>query len=345
MAEYPLSKSAPIVIIGAGVFGLSTALHLGQRGYTNVTVLDKQPYDQTLYSYDKGCDGASAGMAPKDDRKRKAHRLYADINKILRCAYGPDTIYSNLALEAREVFLQWNAELAAGMKSPPPGMTERDTLYVNCGTLCVLDEEGPLPAFEQQSLDHMTSIGKADTQYVVSKAEDINRAKEDGYGHCVDPFNRKERGLPYNGLLDTVGGFVYADKSCRFVLHKARSLGIHFVFGKEGTFHSFTSASLDSGEVTGVKTAVGVEHPANLVIVAGGGWTPTIVPEMDCLCETTGGSVCFYKIPKSSPLWDRFAPSKFPSYGMSMRAGAEGGIYGFPRDEDGILKIGYRGTK
>jgi sarcosine oxidase/L-pipecolate oxidase len=61
MAETTLLKSAPILIIGAGVFGLSTALHLGQRGYTNVTVLDKQPYDKTLYAYDKGCDAASAG--------------------------------------------------------------------------------------------------------------------------------------------------------------------------------------------------------------------------------------------------------------------------------------------
>jgi sarcosine oxidase/L-pipecolate oxidase len=63
MAEKPLSDTAPILIVGAGVFGLSTALHLGQRGYSNVTVLDKQPYDKTLYSYEKGCDAASAGTS------------------------------------------------------------------------------------------------------------------------------------------------------------------------------------------------------------------------------------------------------------------------------------------
>jgi sarcosine oxidase/L-pipecolate oxidase len=56
-----LPKSTPILIVGAGVFGLSTALHLGYRGYTNVTVIDKQDYDKTLYSYDLGCDAASAG--------------------------------------------------------------------------------------------------------------------------------------------------------------------------------------------------------------------------------------------------------------------------------------------
>jgi sarcosine oxidase/L-pipecolate oxidase len=56
-----LPKDAPIAIIGAGVFGLSTALHLGQRGYTNVIVFDKQDYDKTLYSYELGADAASAG--------------------------------------------------------------------------------------------------------------------------------------------------------------------------------------------------------------------------------------------------------------------------------------------
>lgn len=62
MASHVSSKSAPIVIVGAGVFGLSTAIHLVQRGYTNVKVLDKQTYHETEYSYDRGCDAASAGI-------------------------------------------------------------------------------------------------------------------------------------------------------------------------------------------------------------------------------------------------------------------------------------------
>lgn len=37
----PISKSAPIAIIGAGVFGLSTALQLASDGYTNITVYEK----------------------------------------------------------------------------------------------------------------------------------------------------------------------------------------------------------------------------------------------------------------------------------------------------------------
>lgn len=57
-------KDSPIVIVGAGVFGLSSAIHLATRGYTNVTVFDKQPYKETLYDFDLGCDAASAGSYP-----------------------------------------------------------------------------------------------------------------------------------------------------------------------------------------------------------------------------------------------------------------------------------------
>lgn len=39
-AQFP-SKDKPVLIIGAGVFGLSTALELKQRGYEDVTVLDR----------------------------------------------------------------------------------------------------------------------------------------------------------------------------------------------------------------------------------------------------------------------------------------------------------------
>ena len=39
----PLSATTPILIIGAGTWGVSTALHLARRGYENVTVLDEYP--------------------------------------------------------------------------------------------------------------------------------------------------------------------------------------------------------------------------------------------------------------------------------------------------------------
>lgn len=64
MARPSVTKHDPIIIVGAGIFGLSTAIHLAQRGYDNVTIFDKQPYHKSLYSYFNGCDAASAGARP-----------------------------------------------------------------------------------------------------------------------------------------------------------------------------------------------------------------------------------------------------------------------------------------
>jgi sarcosine oxidase/L-pipecolate oxidase len=36
-----VSRNESIVIVGAGCFGISTAYHLLQRGFTDVTVLDR----------------------------------------------------------------------------------------------------------------------------------------------------------------------------------------------------------------------------------------------------------------------------------------------------------------
>ncbi|KPI35099.1 L-saccharopine oxidase [Cyphellophora attinorum] len=68
-------KTAPVVVAGAGAWGLSTALHLVNDGYTNVTVLDRASELPSRYS------GAY------------------DLNKIVRAEYE-DPFYTDLALEA-----------------------------------------------------------------------------------------------------------------------------------------------------------------------------------------------------------------------------------------------------
>ncbi|KAJ5125868.1 L-pipecolate oxidase [Penicillium atrosanguineum] len=70
------SKSDSILIVGAGVFGLSTALELKQRGYTNITVLDRYA--------PPAIDGSSV-----------------DISRIIRIDYA-DPVYCKMAREAYE---------------------------------------------------------------------------------------------------------------------------------------------------------------------------------------------------------------------------------------------------
>lgn len=74
-----LDKSERILIAGAGVFGLSTALHLSRQGYTNITVIDPYPVPSRLSAAN-------------------------DINKIIRTEYHYP-LYGGLAREAYEA---WN---------------------------------------------------------------------------------------------------------------------------------------------------------------------------------------------------------------------------------------------
>ncbi|KAF5322107.1 hypothetical protein D9619_001973 [Psilocybe cf. subviscida] len=68
-------KNEGILIVGAGCFGVSTAYHLLQRGYTNVTVVDRA---ETLPAPDGGSN---------------------DLNRIVRSSYS-DVFYTQLAREA-----------------------------------------------------------------------------------------------------------------------------------------------------------------------------------------------------------------------------------------------------
>ena len=314
------AKTDPIIIVGAGVFGLSTALHLGRRGYTDVTIFDSQPYDTTLYSYFDGCDAASA-----------------DMNKIIRAGYGKDTVYQDLTLESVAGWTAWNDELHTG-KMVPPGMTTADSVWVNNAAISMTDAD-TLPAFD---LDSIASMPEG-TMLVSTDADD--RVTAIAKGLNIEQFARQTPGRPNVFVLDTTGGFACADKACRFALHKARSYGVKTVFGPAAGKIVDLLYKPGTADVTGIATADGKTHAAALTVMACGGWTPTLVPTLDGLNEATAGSVALLKIPRASPYWDKLAPENFPTFMHKLRDGASGGLYGFPRHESGWFKIGYRGTK
>ncbi|KAG9188904.1 sarcosine oxidase / L-pipecolate oxidase [Alternaria panax] len=320
-----LSKDSRINIIGAGLFGLSTALHLKCRGYSSVNVFDKQPYDLSLYSYLNGADAASA-----------------DLNKIVRSAYGTQVEYQELTFEAIDGWKKWNDDLSSGVDIPP-GMTKHDKVFYACGNLSMTDSD-TLPPFELATIESMEQSGRPNTQLVTNNPDHVRIAESRGLGFALDPFRCRQKGKHNLGVLDSTGGMAMADKACRFALHKAKRSGAQFILDPSaGGFLSFITSS--DGDVIGIVTKDGKKHPADLTIMACGGWTPSLLPQLDGLCEATAGSVIMYKIPRTSPLWERTSPENFPTWLWKVRDGAEGGLYGFPRDDQGYLKLGYRGTK
>jgi sarcosine oxidase / L-pipecolate oxidase len=209
-----------------------------------------------------------------------------------------------MAFDAIEYWNRWNAEIKSG-QDLPVGMTNRDVLFINNGTVS-MTEQSDLSAFEQATRESMRKAGRDDTQIRLGEPEDVARARSQGFAHAVNPFGREHN----YGTLDTCAGVVYADKACRFALHKVQRLGVGLELGPEnGYFASFIEKN---GEIIGIRTVEGKEHFATLTIIACGGWTPSVLPQLDGLCETTSGSVATFQIPRTSGLWERLAPERFP---------------------------------
>lgn len=326
-------KDSKVIIVGAGVFGLSTALHLSRCGYTNVHVFDKQPYDENGYANSEGADAASA-----------------DENKILRASYGDAKLYQDLAFKAMPEWRHWNELLAQTPKDDlPPGLTSKLKLWDNCGFLRLSDH-----GLEESEILTQKNFPPelAHTQYRVSDGRRRNDALADGIpASKIDPFNRMPRNLSTDGIFDATAGYVLASRACAFALHLCRRAGVEFHFGASNALESIHCSS-DKTRVAGIITASDATHSADLVILACGGWTPTLLPsKVSHLLETTSGSVLSIRLPKDRPdLWDRFAPANFPVWSWNMGSynhpGEDiGGIYGLPRTPEGVVKIAFRGAK
>lgn len=73
----PIEKDSKILIVGAGVFGLSTGLALARQGYQNVKIVDRENIPSPF----------SAGH---------------DLNKIIRAEYE-DPFYTEIALVSNTI--------------------------------------------------------------------------------------------------------------------------------------------------------------------------------------------------------------------------------------------------
>lgn len=62
----------------------------------------------------------------------------------------------------------------------------------------------------------------------------------------------------------------------------------------------------ESKYVSGLKTVDGKKHLADVTIIACGGWTPGVIPEVEGLLETTAGSVVTIQLPEDrQDLWEK----------------------------------------
>ncbi|SCU82124.1 LAMI_0B09032g1_1 [Lachancea mirantina] len=318
-----LQENEPIIIVGAGVSGLSTAYALLQRGFTNVHIFDKRDYLSKGYDYFQGCDSASS-----------------DMNKIFRAAYGEETHYQQMSLESRKTFLKWNEMIKES------DFEGGEPIYLNSGNIH-LTSRSTLPIFEQLTLQNMSDSDAI----CVSDVDAVQKAQKVGFpASAIDPFDMKPRGKNLQGVLDTIGGMIISDKCCRWVLHLCLSnfpgaFHIHFGPGPGEIDRLLVERSSDTNEkkCVGIKTKDDQEHFARLVVTACGPWTAAVVPEAAERVEATAGTVALMRI-TNPKIAEKYSEKNFPTWTYDVRDKGIGGLYGFPV-RNGYMKIGYRGLK
>jgi sarcosine oxidase/L-pipecolate oxidase len=82
-----------------------------------------------------------------------------------------------------------------------------------------------------------------------------------------------------------------------------------------------------------------------------GSFSTQILPDLSYHLESSAGSVATFKIDETeTDLWNKYAPDRFPvltwkSAPRDQNGKDTGSVYVFPRTENGLIKIGYRGIK
>ncbi|ETS84237.1 hypothetical protein PFICI_02262 [Pestalotiopsis fici W106-1] len=330
-----VTSDSKIIIVGGGVFGLTTALWLARSGYGDVTVFDRCQFDKNYYNPADGCDGASS-----------------DLNKVFRMAYGDRLDYQNLAIEARDMWLDWNKQIKNSCPDQlPDGINTQDELLLITGS-CFLSEGERLHEYYEASLCTMERTAPEFRRMQFVKD---NVADEARLGNIDDKWVRKLHALDkinhgdVNGFMDIQAGIMLADKSCNFARFLCEQAGVQFILGDpQGKIKRLIiDQAYQHRTVNGIETEDGRTHLADLVIVAAGPWTSSIIPEAHRTVEATAGTVMFMDIPKHrTDLYEKFHPDNFPSWSFRKGQGEDyyqG--YGMPITKEGRIKFGFRGRK
>lgn len=195
----------------------------------------------------------------------------------MRSAYGSQSMYQSLSLDAIKAWDLCTEELRRGGSEVPPGMTSQDDIWINNGDLSCTDPS-TLPPFEKATIENMDKAGYCNTQLMNNNnnnKEHLRLAEQRGLTSNMQPFSKK-----LLGVLDTTGGITMADKACRFALHKAKPLGVHLLLDPVAEKVTATVQG-QANKIVGARTANGETHQAALTIMACGEWTPSLVPSLD----------------------------------------------------------------
>jgi glycine/D-amino acid oxidase-like deaminating enzyme len=301
-----------IVVVGAGINGVTTAIELKKRGH-EVELVDPGPLPHAL--------AAST-----------------DISKAVRAAYGADEDYTALAERSIKLWRQWNKEFGTKLyhevgvmfvrrRKMEPGDFEHESLkLLEKRGLKVARMDKPqlwkhFPAWNAEVYrDGVLEIeaGYAESGHAVARL--IERAKSLGV-----KLREGARFLHLDEDDGRVKGIVIEQQHGTVVIPSGakRSRGI--------PKHNLKPVSRGSSTSLGMTSL-----PGDFVVMAVGAWTPYLLPFTRNFFRATGQPV--FHLQPSDP--ELFAPERFPVFGADITTT---GYYGFPINRDGVVKIANHG--
>ncbi|KAM3485924.1 hypothetical protein MY8738_000944 [Beauveria namnaoensis] len=309
-----MSETKSVAVVGAGIFGLSLAVALREKGY-DVTVFDRHPFDETEYD--------------------------PDADETFRASYGTKLHYQRLALESREEWVAINKSSGADL-FVPSGM-----LRVQPSDKLGALEKETLANMERDGIRQTQFMKSLEGDRERAKAEGWDAKL------LEFPIPDSDDGRTYEAVLDSLGGFMRCSNACLHFHKLAVLKGVKFLFGSEHGAVECIVEEMVGGKkkAVGVRTKDGAIHKADIVAVAGGSLTTQLIPELSTHLESSGGSLATFKIDKENKmLWDKYSPEKFPvitwkSTPRNKTGKDTGSVYVLPRTPDGLVKIGFRGIK
>ncbi|PKS11534.1 hypothetical protein jhhlp_003299 [Lomentospora prolificans] len=243
-SERGYTPPSSILIVGSGVFGLTTAWALTKRAAFSST---------RIILVDRVTD-LKDGDLPSGDAASM------DSSRIVRADYA-DALYARLAAEAQR---SWRGELG------------EEGRYSESGLLIVGEEGCKGMVYVKGSFANVMDIareqGYADKIVEMESGEKLREL----LGTVEKPGDW--------GYLNTTSGWADAAKGIKWLLDKVKATGrVEFV---SGTVEKLVRDDA-KGEVKGVKLKEGSTLEAELVVVAAGAWTGTLV-DLRGLVTATG---------------------------------------------------------
>jgi glycine/D-amino acid oxidase-like deaminating enzyme len=134
-----------------------------------------------------------------------------------------------------------------------------------------------------------------------------------------------------DGYFNPRAGWVESGRVMTRLIDEAKLAGVEVHAGDPA------ARLLEEGSwVAGIVTASGARVHGDVVLVAAGAWTPSIVPQVSAAIWPVAQPV-FHLAPRDPAPW---RPPAFPVWAAAI---AESGWYGFPANASGIVKIANHG--